>query len=67
MSEVYRDITIQLNHWNEGVRFSANPGDRGWWLKAEQGTTRIISIFFEGAESADMEAAVAALNKLLAE
>ena len=67
MSEVYRDITIQLNHWNEGVRFSREAGDRGWWLKAEQGTTRIISIFFEGAESADMEAAVAALNKLLAE
>ena len=67
MSEVYRDITIQFNHWNEGVRFSKQAGDRGWWLKAEQGTTRIISIFFEGAESADMDAAVAALNKLFPE
>ena len=67
MSEVYRSISIQFCRWNEGVRFFKEDGDLGWWLKAEQGNTIIVSIFFEGADAADMDAAIAALNKMLAE
>ena len=66
MSEVYRSISIQFCRWNEGVRFFKEDGGRGWWLKAEQGNTIIVSIFFEGADAADMDAAIAALNKMLA-
>ena len=64
MSKVYRSISIQFCRWNDGVRFFKEDGDLGWWLKAEQGNTIIVSIFFEGADAADMDAAIAALNKL---
>ena len=64
-SNVYRDLSVQLNRWNRDVKFSKRVAKDGVWVRGEQGTVTLVSIFFQGASEVDADAAVAALNKLV--
>lgn len=66
MNHVYREFSVQFHSWNEGIRFTRMSGDNGDWINVDQGSSRILAMFFSGASESETDTIVAALNKLVA-
>ena len=58
---VFRDISIQFSSWNDRITV----GVQGEWLRLRQNEIYILDLYFEGASQESLEAAAAALRKLL--
>ena len=65
MSIVYRDFSMQFQHWNEKCICVKYMAENGGWIHFEQGPSRLCSIFFGKANAEDLEKAVEALNKCI--